>query len=218
MATLYSGGLVFDGTGKLLENHGLVVEGDRVVAIAPLGEFDGFDGDRVDTSGATVMPGLFDCHVHLCMDGAPDPFASIQKLDDAHVVTRALMNAQTSLRGGITTLRDCGGKDYLEFAVRDACNSRTFPGPNIYAAGRMICMTGGHGHIAGARSIPGDQLATDTRAFDKLAGKTLILYCDSGTTTAAALRTLARAGFKDAVALRGGLSAWKQENLPVVKD
>lgn len=74
------------------------------------------------------------------------------------------------------------------------------------------------GHIAGARSIPGDQLATDTRAFDKLAGKTLILYCDSGTTTAAALRTLARAGFKDAVALRGGLSAWKQENLPVVKD
>lgn len=73
------------------------------------------------------------------------------------------------------------------------------------------------GHIAGARSIPGDQLATDTKAFDKLTGKQLILYCDSGTTTAAALRTLERAGIKDVFALRGGLTAWKQDNLPVVK-
>ena len=73
------------------------------------------------------------------------------------------------------------------------------------------------GHIAGARSIPGDQLAADAKAIDKLAGKQLILYCDSGTTTAAALRTLARAGIKDVFALRGGLTAWKQDNLPVVK-
>ena len=46
-------------------------------------------------------------------------------------------------------MRDCGGKDYLEFAVRDAVNRGTFPGPTIRAVGRMICMTGGHGnHIA----------------------------------------------------------------------
>jgi len=73
------------------------------------------------------------------------------------------------------------------------------------------------GHIAGARNLPGDQLASDARAIEKFAGKKLILYCDSGTTTAAALRTLARAGIRDAASLRGGLAAWKQENLPVVK-
>lgn len=73
------------------------------------------------------------------------------------------------------------------------------------------------GHIAGARNLPGDQLAADPAALEKFSGKTLILYCDSGTTTAAALRTLARAGVKDVRSLRGGLAAWRQENLPVVK-
>lgn len=73
------------------------------------------------------------------------------------------------------------------------------------------------GHIEGARSVPGDQLAADPKALERLSGKTLVLYCDTGATTAAALRTLARAGVKDVFSLRGGLAAWKQENLPVVK-
>lgn len=73
------------------------------------------------------------------------------------------------------------------------------------------------GHIEGARNVPGDQLAADAKALERLAGKALVLYCDSGATTAAALRTLARAGAKEVFSLRGGLAAWKQENLPVVK-
>lgn len=73
------------------------------------------------------------------------------------------------------------------------------------------------GHIEGARNVPGDQLAADARALERLTGKTLVLYCDNGATTHAALRTLARAGAKDVFSLRGGLAAWKQENLPVVK-
>ncbi len=149
MATLFAGGMVFDGTGAMLEEHGVVTNGDCIESVGPLSDYEGFAGKRVDTSGGTVMPGLFDCHVHLCYDAAPDPHASLSKLDDAHIVTRALANAQTNMRGGVTTVRDCGGKNYLEFAVRDACNNRTFPGPNIHAAGRMICMTGGHGNRIG---------------------------------------------------------------------
>ena len=73
------------------------------------------------------------------------------------------------------------------------------------------------GHIEGARNVPGDQIATEPKTLERLAGKTLVLYCDSGTTTAAAQRTLERAGAKNVFSLRGGLAAWKQENLPVVK-
>jgi rhodanese-related sulfurtransferase len=73
------------------------------------------------------------------------------------------------------------------------------------------------GHIAGARNLPGDQIAADPKALDKLAAKTVVLYCDNGMTTTAAQRTLARAGAKNVFSLRGGLAAWKQENLPVVK-
>ena len=60
----------------------------------------------------------------------------------------ALENAQATLSGGVTAVRDCGGKDYLEFAVRDACNAGRQPGPAIAAAGRLS-MTGGHGNRIG---------------------------------------------------------------------
>ena len=73
------------------------------------------------------------------------------------------------------------------------------------------------GHIAGARNLPGDQIAADPKAIARLAEKTIVLYCDTGTTTAAAQRTLTQAGAKNVFSLRGGLAAWKQENLPVVK-
>ena len=46
-------------------------------------------------------------------------------------------------------MRDCGGKDYIEFAIRDAYNSGRFLGPTMRCAGRMICMTGGHGNRTG---------------------------------------------------------------------
>jgi rhodanese-related sulfurtransferase len=73
------------------------------------------------------------------------------------------------------------------------------------------------GHIAGAKNLPGDQIAADPKALERLAAKKVVLYCGDGATTAAAQRTLARAGAKDVYSLRGGLAAWAQENLPVVK-
>jgi rhodanese-related sulfurtransferase len=73
------------------------------------------------------------------------------------------------------------------------------------------------GHIAGAKNLPGDQIAADAKSLEKLASKTVVLYCGDGATTAAAQRTLARAGAKNVYSLRGGLDAWKQENLPVVR-
>ncbi len=149
MTKMFSGGLVFDGEHTLLEGHGVVVAGDHIAGVAPIGEFDGFDGDRIDTAGATLLPGLFDCHVHLVHDGAADPFARMERMSDAEITLLALQNAQRNLRGGITSVRDCGGKDYLEFAVRDACNAKLFSGPTVRAAGRMICMTGGHGNRIG---------------------------------------------------------------------
>jgi rhodanese-related sulfurtransferase len=73
------------------------------------------------------------------------------------------------------------------------------------------------GHITGAKNLPGDQIGTDPQAVQKLSSKTVVLYCDDGAVTAAAQRTLAAAGVKNVFSLRGGLAAWKQENLPVAK-
>ncbi len=147
--TLFIGGNVFDGEGRTLPNHGVLVEGTRVARVAPAGEFSGYAGARVDTTGMTLMPSLADCHVHLVYTGGADPNAQLSKQGPAQITLTALENAQASLRGGVTALRDCGGKDYLEFGVRDAIARGVFPGPTIKASGRIICMTGGHGNRIG---------------------------------------------------------------------
>lgn len=151
MITLFQGGLVFDGKGNIRDGLGVLVEDGRITKVAPCGEFAGFgdggDGKQtVDTAGGTLMPGLTDCHVHLCYQGGADPSTALSKRLPGEIALIALQNAQLSLRRGCTGLRDCGGKDFLEFAARDAINRGDFVGPTIHAAGQMICMTGGHGN------------------------------------------------------------------------
>ncbi len=74
------------------------------------------------------------------------------------------------------------------------------------------------GHISGARSVPGDQIAAGAAALDKLKNRTVIVCCDSGATSGAAARKLTELGFATVYNLRGGLGAWRQDNLPVVKN
>ena len=148
MSALYLNGRVFDGD-QMIDGHGVLIDRDRIARVAPAGNFEGFAGEVVDCTGCTVMPGLIDCHVHLMFRGEPDPWASLEKLDAAHAVVRALEHARDTLLGGVTSIRDCGGREYQEFAVRDACNEGRFQGPTVLAAGKMICMTGGHGNRMG---------------------------------------------------------------------
>ena len=148
MSALYRNGRIFDGD-RMIDGHGVLIDGDRISRVAPTGDFEGFAGEIVDCAGCTVMPGLIDCHVHLMFRGEPDPWANLEKLDAAHAVVRALEHARDTLLGGVTSIRDCGGREYQEFAVRDACNEGRFQGPTVLAAGKMICMTGGHGNRMG---------------------------------------------------------------------
>ena len=146
---LYIGGALFDGEEAPVPDRGVLVEDDRVRKLAPAVEFEGFAGETIDTTGATLMPGLLDCHVHLCLGAEGDPGAAQEKLLPGQLTMAALYRAQATLAGGITAIRDCGGKDFLEFAVRDACNAGQQLGPTVRASGRVICMTGGHGNRMG---------------------------------------------------------------------
>jgi len=74
------------------------------------------------------------------------------------------------------------------------------------------------GHISGARNVPGAAIADGAKPLERFKDKAVIAYCDSGVTAGAAARHLGRLGFTKAYNLRGGLAAWRQENLPVVKD
>ncbi len=74
------------------------------------------------------------------------------------------------------------------------------------------------GHIIDARHVRGSDLESSLDALKKYREKTVVVYCDTGATSAAAVRLLKSKGFTKVFNLRGGLQAWKQENLPLVRD
>jgi rhodanese-related sulfurtransferase len=73
------------------------------------------------------------------------------------------------------------------------------------------------GHISGSRHLPSDQILKADDVLRKHKEKPIVVYDDSGSLGAAAVRQLIAQGFTKAVNLRGGLTAWRAENLPVVR-
>ena len=73
------------------------------------------------------------------------------------------------------------------------------------------------GHIAGAKNIGGDVIAAGAEPLKRFKEKTIVTCCETGTTAGAAARHLGRLGFTNTYNLRGGLAAWRQDNLPLTK-
>ena len=73
------------------------------------------------------------------------------------------------------------------------------------------------GHVNGARHLPSDQILKAGDTFKRFKDKPVVVYCDSGSLAAAAVRQLNEQGFTKAFTLRGGFSGWLAENLPVAK-
>lgn len=151
MRMLFRGGRVFDGSA-MLDGHAVLVEGATIARIAPAGEFEGFDGRVVDTTGKTLVPGLIDAHAHLMLTAGPDQLGPLLSTPKTTLTLMTLKHAQATLMGGITSVRDVGGMDFIEIAVRDAIERGDFVGPTIKASGHLICMTGGHAFKIGRQA------------------------------------------------------------------
>jgi|SRR5215470_3115087 len=73
------------------------------------------------------------------------------------------------------------------------------------------------GHLSGARQMNSDQILKAGDTLRKHKEKTVVVYDDTGSVTGAAVRQLAAQGFTRAFALRGGLAAWRADNLPLAR-
>ena len=71
--TLIKAGRLIDvRAGRVLQNQGILVEGERIKAVGPLAEVQRNVPNRtavIDLSRATVLPGLADCHTHILLQG-----------------------------------------------------------------------------------------------------------------------------------------------------
>jgi imidazolonepropionase-like amidohydrolase len=148
-AILISAGALIDGTGAPpLRPGAVLIRGDRIhstgarIAAPP-------DAIRLDVPDGTITPGLIDCHVHLSDAGLAD--ASVQDRDPPGLrALRMADHARRTLMAGFTTVRDVGGRDHLEFALRRAAQEGLIQTPRLVLAGKIVSTT-----TAGASSWPG---------------------------------------------------------------
>jgi imidazolonepropionase-like amidohydrolase len=142
--TLFTGGLVYDGTTGRPAPGDVLVEDGRILEVGT-----GLDGDEVvDTSGGYLAPGFFDCHVHVTLD-APSQM-QIMETPFSLQFYNAAKNLQKTLATGITSVRDAGGAD---LGIKEAVTRGMIPGPRMQLSIIMLSQTGGHGDdwcIAGA--------------------------------------------------------------------
>jgi imidazolonepropionase-like amidohydrolase len=100
------------------------------------------DGTVIDMAGAYLLPGFFDCHVHMCVDTHnPNVAEGWSNALPGTIAIYAAQAARRMLMAGITTARDVGGWDYHEIAVRDAINAGWIEGPRLHCAGRILTQT-----------------------------------------------------------------------------
>src|SRR5256885_7429205 len=140
---------VLDGTGAAAIRPGRVlIEGERILAVGSPAEAAA-DVARVEFAGATILPGLIDCHVHLVDAGLPD--ATVQDADPVALrVLRLAEHARATLLAGVTTVRDVGGRDHIEFGFRRAVREGLALAPRLVLAGKIVSIT-----TAGAASGSG---------------------------------------------------------------
>jgi imidazolonepropionase-like amidohydrolase len=143
--TVLKAARLFDGTTMRTPGV-LVLRGDRIVSM-DAGDA-GSGATTIDLGDATIMPGLIDAHTHVAAGVAVSTYLARPGRSADSVAEAALLsihNAQGMLRNGFTTIRDVGGGDGIDLAMRNAVAGGYVVGPRILTAGPALTITGGHG-------------------------------------------------------------------------
>jgi imidazolonepropionase-like amidohydrolase len=158
-ATLIHAGRMIDGVSdSARSNVTVVVSAGKITAIE-----NGFRtpgaGDRViDLRDGTLLPGLFDMHVHITSEYSRTSEIDSYKKNEGDVVLDGVVYAERTLLAGFTTVRELGDSYRAAIQLRNAINAGKVAGPRIIAAGKSIATTGGHADPTNgwARKFPAD--------------------------------------------------------------
>ena len=119
----------------------VVISGDTIESVlnaAPAGI------ETLELGDATLLPGFIDCHTHMSSRVGTGPFERL-KTNGARAAVAGAFNARNTLMAGITAVRDVGGDDLADVALRDGIIAGEIPGPRMKVATWSLSMTGGHG-------------------------------------------------------------------------
>lgn len=185
MKIAFIDGRVIVGDGRILEHATVLVEDEKIVEIAQTSMNIPKDSQKIPLDGQTLLPGFIDAHIHICMDGSPDPVATSLSESPTITTLKAAESARRTLMAGVTTVRDMGGKDGIDFGLRQAIDSGLIPGPRMLISGRLICMTGGHGWQVGLEANGPDEVRKAAREQIKAGADIVKLMATGGVLTPA---------------------------------
>jgi imidazolonepropionase-like amidohydrolase len=116
----------------------LLVEGDTIKEVSSR-PIRADNAQVIDCGGRTLMPGLIDSHVHVCLSEVY--LRQLENIPLTLMTARAIDLMRGMLDRGFTTVRDTGGADW---GIKTAVDQGLVPGPRLFIAGRAIGPTGGH--------------------------------------------------------------------------
>jgi imidazolonepropionase-like amidohydrolase len=136
------GARLIDGSGAAPpdEPYALLVEGERISAVAPQRELGRPEGvEALDATGMTLMPGLIDCHDHLAnLEGGMQARAAITP---TLAIFKTAQVFHDTLLGGCTGVRDASGVD---LGMKQAVEQGLIPGPRLKISVVILSQLGGH--------------------------------------------------------------------------
>ena len=134
------GGRLIDGYGgPPLENSVILIEGDRIKEVGRVGQVAIPEGAEViSTEGMSVLPGLWDMHVHLMIVGHSDYAHWDKTYPPLFRSTIMPAAARQLLMAGVTSARDLGAPLDDILAIRASIKKGEIPGPTLYVSGPFL--------------------------------------------------------------------------------
>ena len=144
--TLFTNVRVFDGTGAAPFAGEVLVQGNRIEAVAKGPASVARDGAHlIDGGGATLMPGMTEGHGHLSYTN----FSTLNDVADLPPEDHALMTAENAvllLDCGFTSVFSAGSpRVRMDLAVREAIETGRMRGPRLRASSPAFVSSGGLG-------------------------------------------------------------------------